>query len=121
MITCEHIVYYVMDWDKTRLEKIMDKRLSLKCKVWETEKEWRLMLENYETRLKTVKINLLDDSILAVYLGCRLNENINDDIIFEIKQQFPKAQIFKARKAKGKFALDFERIYVTANKNLTEE
>lgn len=119
-ITCEQIVHYVMDWDKTKLEKVMKQRLSSKSVVWETEQEWRLMWRNDETRLKILKLDLTDDTISAVYLGCRIADNIKDDFIFETKRHFPKAEIFKARKAKGKFALDFERIALPANANLTE-
>lgn len=88
----------------------MGLRLSSKSKGWEIEKEWRLMWRNDETRLKVLRLDLLDDTITAVYLGCRIADNIKDDFIFETKRHFPKAGIFKGREAKGKFALDFERI-----------
>jgi hypothetical protein len=119
-ITCEQIVHYVMDLDKTKLEEVMVQRFSSKSVVWETEQEWRLMWRNDETRIKILKLDLMDDTIYAAYLGCRIADNIKDDFIFETKRHFPKAKIFKARKAKGKFALDFERIALPANANLTE-
>lgn len=125
-ITCEHIFQFVMNdtevadeeaWSETGLAKILRELVSSKSMVWETEKEWRLMWRNDETRLKILRLDLIDDTITAVYLGCRIADNINDDFIFETKSHFPKAEIFKARKTKGKFALYFERIAVTANAN----
>lgn len=119
-ITCEHIVHFIMDWDKTKLYKIMKQRLSSKSMLWETEKEWRLMWRNDETKLKILRLDLLDDTIIAIYLGCHIPDNIKDDFVFETKRHFPKAKIFKARMAKGKFALDFEQIAGPANSNLKE-
>jgi len=115
-ITCEHIYHCVMHKKDAELEKILELRLFSKSIEWKIEKEWRLMWHNDETKLKIVRLDLLDDTITAVYLGCRIPDDINDDIIFETKSHFPKAEIFKARKVKGKFALDFERILMPSNR-----
>lgn len=116
-ITCEHIVHYVMDWDKTKLEKIMTQRFSSKSIIWETEKEWRLIWRNDETKLKILRLDLVDEAIATVYLGYRIADNFEDDIVFEMRRNFPKAEIFKAQKAKGKFGLEFERIAVAGDRN----
>ena len=70
------------------------------------------MWHNDETRLKILRLDLLDDTITAVYLGLRypLNDHMNDDLIYETKRNFPKAEIFQVKRGKGKSALDFERI-----------
>lgn len=83
--------------------------------IWESEKEWRLIWKNDETKLNILRLDLIDGSITAVYLGCRIADNFKDDIIFEMNLNFPKAEIFMARKAKGKFALEFERIALPSN------
>ncbi len=54
------------------------------------------------------------------YYNCRITDNIKDDFVFEMTRHFPKAEIFKARMAEGKFALDFEQIAGPANAKLTE-
>jgi hypothetical protein len=112
-ITCEHIFQYLMHDDDTELKGIIELRASLKSKGWEIEEEWRLMRKNDETKLKICRLDLIDDSITAVYLGCRYELNadhMEDPFIYETKRHFPRAEIFKAGKRKGKFALDFERI-----------
>jgi hypothetical protein len=126
-IGCEHIFQYVMNINKNHSEEFLEqtelaKRLrlmfSLKSMVWKIEKEWRLMWHNDETTLKFPRLELLDDTITAVYLGVRsplTGDYMNDDFIFETKRHFPRAEIFKVKKRKGKFALDFERIAVPVN------
>ncbi len=126
-ITCEHIYQFIMNngnnineelQQETELGKTLSLILSSKKLEWKIEKEWRLMWRNDETRLKVLKLDLLDDTITSVYLGLRyplINDHKNDDFIFEAKRHFPNAEIFKAVKGKGKFELDFERIDVPSN------
>jgi hypothetical protein len=118
-ITCDDIFQYIMNYTKNADQEALEQtdlanklrlNVSVKSMVWKTEKEWRFWWRNDETRLKVLRLDLLEDTIIAVYLGCRIADDIKDDFIFETKRHFPKAAIFKARKAKGKFALDFERI-----------
>ena len=121
-ITCESIINFVLKdvpipdentWMKTELADILRKRSSSKTMGWKIEKEWRLAWQNDETRLNIQRIDLLEDNITALYFGFRysLKEDVmNDDLIFEIKRNFPRAEVFKAIKGKGKSMLDFERI-----------
>lgn len=126
-ITCEHIFQYVMIYtnnadketlEQTELAKTLPIIFSLKSLEWKVENEWRIMRQNKDTKLKICRLDILDDSITAVYLGCRYELNadhMEDPFIYETKRHFPRAEIFKARKRKGKFALDFERIFVPPN------
>jgi len=105
---------------QTELAKTIRERLSLKSMVWEVEKEWRLMKQNDETKLKFQKVDLLDDTVTALYLGLHyklIDDYKNDDFIFETQRNFPRAEMFKGKKRKGKFALDFERIAMPNNTN----
>ena len=102
------------------IEKIMNEIFSSKSMIWEAEKEWRLMWRNDETKLKFLRLNLLDESVVAIYLGCNIDSKAKSDFIFEITRNFPKAKIFKAKKEKGKFGLDFEQIAGFPNAALTE-
>jgi hypothetical protein len=126
LIKCEHIVNFVLDdihrgkeaWMKTELGNILKERASSKSRGWKIEKEWRLRKHNDETRLKVQRLDLLDDTITALYLGFRyplIGDHENDDLIFETKRNFAKADIFKAKKRKGKPSLDFERVILPAN------
>jgi len=52
---------------------------------WKIEKEWRLWKHNDETRLKVQRLDLIDDTITALYLGFRYPltaDYMNDDFIF---------------------------------------
>ena len=126
-ITCEHIINFVINdvpipdekvWSKTQLADILSKRYSSKNIGWQIENEWRLAWHNDETRLKIQRLDLIEDNITALYLGLRYpldNDNSNDDLIFEMRRNFPKAKIFKAMKGKGKSILDFKQIMDSAN------
>lgn len=119
-ITCENIFNFVINdtpisdenaWMKTELADILRKRSSSKSIGWEIEKEWRIMWQNDETRLKVQRLDMIDDTITAVYLGFRyplIDYQIDDDLIFETKRNFPRAKIFNAIKGKGKSVLDFK-------------
>lgn len=123
-ITCEHIINFVINdvpvpdeiaWLKTELADIIRQRSSSKNIGWKIEQEWRLAWHNDDTRLNIQRLDLIEDTITALYLGFRYSlhdDYMNDDLIFEIKRNFPKAEIFKARKGKGKYLLDFERIAI---------
>ncbi|MCX5712935.1 MAG: DUF2971 domain-containing protein [Candidatus Omnitrophica bacterium] len=72
-ITCESFFQTVKavindeSLDRTALFKITELTLSSKSIVWKKEKEWRLILANYETKLKVLKLGLEDDTITALY------------------------------------------------------
>lgn len=84
--------------------------LNSKSKVWEKENEWRLMLLNNAPKENVQKLDLIDNSITAVYLGCRISEFAEDIVISETRRNFPKANIFKCRKKDGEFILEFNKI-----------
>ena len=121
-ITCENIVNFVINdtpisdenaWMETELADILRKRASSKSIGWELEKEWRLMWHNDETRLKFQRVDMIDETIIAIYLGLRyplIDDHIRDDLIFETKRNFPRAKIFRAIKGKGKSLLDFKLV-----------
>lgn len=70
-----------MNIDKTELERILAQRLSLKSDEWEIEKEWRIIWRNDETKVKVLRLDLIDDTITAVYLGLRyqlIDDHKND-------------------------------------------
>jgi hypothetical protein len=118
-ITSESIFQFVMNdtenpdekaWDRTELSKIIRLMERTKSMEWKTEDEWRLMWGNDETKLKIQRLSLLDDTITAIYLGCRIDDHVKDTVIFETKHSFPNAKIFRGKKAKGRFALVFDQL-----------
>ncbi len=116
-ITCESIVQFVMGasekpyepaWEETELSKIIKLMVRSKSVEWKREHEWRLMWLNDETKLKTQRLDLLDGTITAVYLGCLVADHLRDSFVSETKRNFPDAKVFMGKKAKGNFALVFE-------------
>lgn len=116
-ITCESIYQYIMNvtkndndesWDETELFNTFCLILSSKSRVWEDEKEWRYILRNDKTRLKVLKLGLDDDTITTLYIGCRTDYRVKDDLIFEIRNKFPNATVYKSNVVEGNFALAFE-------------
>jgi len=97
-------------WLKTELGGIIQRISFSKSIGWKIENEWRLARTNNETTLKIQKIDLLDETITGVYLGCRISDNVKSDVIFETRHRFPNARIFVARKVKGDFSLEFEQL-----------
>ena len=95
---------------RTSLHDYYDKIAKTKALAWKTENEWRLLWQNDETRLKFHRTAINEAAITAVYIGQNTATGAAEDIVFETRRQFPAAQIYKARKRHGEFALDFERL-----------
>ena len=120
-IKCEDVIEFVLNANPDpinlesygpKLTDIIFQRLHAKGEVWVNENEWRLTLSNDETKLKFCRHDLPDNSITAVYLGCRTAEKNQggNDFIYETQRNFPKASVFRAKMKKGEYALEFEKI-----------
>ncbi|MBC7962812.1 MAG: DUF2971 domain-containing protein [Steroidobacteraceae bacterium] len=118
-ITCEAIFQFIMNdleipdknaWEGTELSRILSQIVRSKSIEWKIENEWRLMWQNDETKVKVQRVNLYDESVAAIYLGCLIDNNAKDNLISEAKQNFPIAKIFGGKKVKGEFALEFEQL-----------
>ena len=116
-ITCESIFQFVINankydedesFNRTELYNTMILTLSSKSIVWKNEKEWRLILKNDETKLKVLRLGIEDNTVTALYLGCRIDDHLKNDLIFETKRKFPNATIYKSKMVKGNFMLEFE-------------
>ncbi len=118
-INCEDITEYVMNAEQNaddllaygqKLYSKIWQRLRSKAEVWNSENEWRLVLDNNETTLKILRHNIPSNAVTAIYLGCRITEQQQNDFIHESKLNFPSASVFRAKMREGEYALDFEKI-----------
>ena len=117
-ITCESIYKAVIEMtennqqtsDKTELFNIIQLALSTKSKVWEKENEWRFILRNSKSKMKILRVALEDDTITALYLGCRTDDNMKKDLIYETKQIFSNAKVYKSKISKNNFSLEFDQL-----------
>jgi hypothetical protein len=92
----------------TKLHVTMEYILRSKSPVWNVENEWRLQWNNDETNLKIERLNLLEETITALYLGCRATDSSKQSLISQVKRSFPKAIVYDSKQANGEFALKFE-------------
>ncbi len=116
-ITCEMIYQAIMSahkefdieaWRRTKFSDIMAVILRSKSLVWKVENEWRLMWRNNETDLKIERLILLDETITALYLGCRVTDPLKQSLISQVRRSFPKALVYDSKKVHGEFAIKFE-------------
>lgn len=118
-VTCESIFQFIINTSKnfdektnagTELAKIIMLMLRSKSTEWKIENEWRLVWFNNETKLKVQRLDLLDDTITAIYLGCLIDDKVKDTLLYETKNSFPNAKLFRGKMSKGNFALLFEQL-----------
>ena len=95
---------------RSKFFDVMLQALSSKGLVWSVEEEWRLVYYNEKSNLKIQRIDLPNDAITALYLGCLVTDHWKKRFLSELKLNFPNAVVFVARKAKGEFALEFEAL-----------
>jgi hypothetical protein len=89
------------------------KSLTLKSREWAYEREYRfLMMVEADTSLKDTDrlINLPEGIITKVILGCMISKEDKEEIIGIIETRKNKIELLQARKAFGKFALEFDRV-----------
>ena len=118
-VTCESIYQFIIkatkgndgiSEDETELFKIFQLTFHSKSTEWKKEKERRFIVRNDKTKLKLLRISLEDNTVKAIYLGCRIDDQVEKDLIFEIKNKFPYAKIYKSKMKQGNFALEFEQL-----------
>ncbi len=94
----------------TKLHKYYDIISQTKSLNWSNESEWRLLWQSDDTRRKIIKRPINERAIERVYLGMSLSKGAQDDIVFETRQTYPAAEVLRAEKRHGAFALDFKPI-----------
>jgi hypothetical protein len=77
---------------------------------WRSENEWRLLWRRDDTKRKTIRIQINDKAIECVYIGLNTSSSVESDVVFETRQKYPSARIYKTEKRQGAFALDFKQI-----------
>lgn len=120
-INCEDIIEFVMNAQPNadnleaygpNLYSKIHQKLHFKGEVWKSEDEWRLALENDETKLKIPRHDIPSSAVTAVYLGCRAAEQqqLRNAFVYETQRHYPNAKVFRANMRPGEYAIDFEKI-----------
>jgi len=95
-------------WRQSKFGEIMPLMIRTKSLVWIAENEWRLMWHNDETSLNIQRLALLDDTIVGLYLGCRVSDSAKQNMTSQLKRSFPNAFIYDGKKSAGEFAVKFD-------------
>lgn len=82
------------------------KALATKYKVWQYEKEWRMIIPGYNNKKMAYPEQLLS----RVYLGCNINSQDKETILSIIGCKSQKPEVFQCEMAKKAFALEYKRI-----------
>jgi hypothetical protein len=92
--------------EPTALEQRISLMSHVKGDVWERENEWRLMWSS-TTRMKIFRCPISPASIKAIIIGLNAGDETEKNFSAEAAENFPTAEVFRARKRLGDLALDF--------------
>ena len=87
----------------------MIRLLFVKGKMWEHEKEYRLV-HLYDHEFKKLHA-IHKEAIKEVVLGCNLNDNERLKYTLQIKEALPHVDIYEMRLGKKSFAMERNLIY----------
>ena len=92
---------------ESKLHKYYNIIARIKSSDWKSENEWRLLWQREDTKRKVIRVPIGNKAVESVYIGMNTSPQVQEDIIFETRQNYPAATIFKVKKKRGGFALEF--------------
>jgi hypothetical protein len=98
------------------VEEIFSKIWHTKSIDWKYEEEWRIVLPATPEDIKAgvskdyYDIPFSPDDLLAIYLGCKIEENQKEKIINILKNNFPLAKIYQMKEDESLFKLNEQQI-----------
>ena len=87
--------------------EVIKKFVTAKATDWSYESEWRVVLHRTDPSQPTMYLAFSPEELATVYLGCRISYNHEEEIVAEIRRDYPSTKIFAAEKMERKFALRF--------------
>lgn len=83
----------------------------IKNENWHYEQEWRLSIYDQQHEIKTPYYWQKNKKVFgAIYLGCEVSDQSVIDILSLVAQHLPDMEVWKTKKNKLSYKLDFERI-----------
>jgi len=82
------------------------KALYTKCKVWEYEKEWRIILPGYNNK----KLEYSPKALNAIYLGCNISTNQFNKLVDTFSGNTYRPKIFQSKMDYCSFTLNYSLI-----------
>lgn len=77
--------------------------VTTKSRVWEYEKEWRIIHNNEYLELNS-------DCITGLTLGCCITQNDKEKILSVVNSMSDEIDVYQAKKSKTKFEIELEKI-----------
>ncbi len=88
-------------------DEVIKKFVTAKASEWSYECEWRVVLHSTNLSQPTEDLAFSREELAAVYLGCRILKNYEEEIVAKIHHEYSRTKIFVAEKMERKFALRF--------------
>lgn len=87
--------------------EVIKRFVTAKATDWSYEREWRVVIHLTDSNRRTWDLAFSPEELAAVYLGCRISRNNEEEIVAEIRRHYTGTKIFAAEKMERKFALRF--------------
>lgn len=92
-------------------DKALHRRYVLhKSRDWSYEKEWRVWYPDSQFEGHHDYLEVSENEFPAIFIGCRAEEKITDDIIAMTRKGFPNTRIFKANRRSDSYTLEYVEI-----------
>jgi Protein of unknown function (DUF2971) len=88
-------------------DEVIKRFVRAKASEWSYECEWRVVLHSTNPSQPTEDLAFSREELTAVYLGCRISHNDEEEIVAKVRRDYSGTRIFAAEKMERKFALRF--------------
>ena len=93
-----------------RADELFDMITLTKSKIWEYEKEWRIVATMRDKSKDYELLRFPPEEIAAVYLGCRITDEYKKEIIEITNNKYENVEIYQARIHEREFTLAFDPV-----------
>ena len=98
----------IVDFDiDSSANKIFKDCIYTKSRDWQYEQEWRVVLPTQDSSSGHTFINLREEELDSIYLGCKMAESDKQEILGITKTQRKNIRVFQAEKDAKIFKLNF--------------
>ncbi len=109
LMTAEQVVAFFSGQAALDANEIMHSSIFTKAEDWSYEKEWRIWLPGTKASEDFMDIKFNSTELVAVYLGCRIADEMRKSLTALAEKNFAGIEIFQAFKSEREFALSFLR------------
>jgi len=107
----EELIESILSLREFSLDNFYKRYVLTKSNHWKYEHEWRVwypLIPPPNSLYQDSKIR--PSELAAIYLGCKADPAFSDEIISRTRVSFPSTRIYRMRKSKTEYTLDYEEI-----------